>query len=101
MMVAACTLGQEDRSARVRQWKRLAGTARPSARHSGRFLEISYQSGSGVFDELEALVASERQCCAFVDWDVVQEVDGNIMRITAKPESPDDIASLAALFSSD
>ena len=52
-----------------------------------------------MFDELKALVASERQCCAFVDWDVVQEVDGNIMRITAKPESPDDIASLAALFS--
>jgi hypothetical protein len=94
----ACTLGTDDGSERMRRWEDLADTGRPTARRNGPELEVLYQSGSGVQAELEKLAAAEQECCAFVVWTVTQQDGQPILRVVAKPEAPDDIASIAALF---
>ncbi len=56
---------------------------------------------AGVRDELEALAAAERQCCAFVAWDVSQDGRHPVLHVTADPSAPDDIAPIAAMFGAD
>ena len=94
----ACTLGPDDGSARLRRWQALAEKGGPSARRSGHRLEVSYQAEPGVRDELEALAAAERECCSFVAWEVSQDGDLPVLRVTADPSDPDAVAPIAALF---
>ena len=69
----ACTLGPDDGAMRIDRWQALADTATPSARRVGHQLEVRYQPGPGVREELEALAAAEAKCCSFVTWAVTQE----------------------------
>lgn len=93
----ACTLGPDDGPARLRRWQHLADTAAPSARRVGHRLEVRYQPGPGVREELEALAAAEARCCSFVAWAVT--ADGAlVLHVTANPGTPDDIAPIASLF---
>lgn len=96
MTVAACTLGADDGRTRMLRWRALAEVARPVARRIGSVLEVSYPFGAG--EELESLVAAERQCCPFVGWDIVRRGDAFVLQIAADPHRPDDIDSFAHLF---
>jgi hypothetical protein len=69
-----------------------------TVRRNGSELEVRYQSGSGVQAELEDLAAAEQECCAFVVWTLTQQDGQPILRVVAKPETADDIASIAAAF---
>jgi hypothetical protein len=97
----ACTLGPEDGAARAERWRALAEKGRPSARRIGHRLEVRYELAPGVHDELEALAAAERRCCSFVAWDVGRDGPHAVLRVTAPPDTPDDVASIAALFGAD
>jgi hypothetical protein len=85
----------------MRRWQDLAQKGHPSARRSGHRLEVRYQPEPGVREELEALAAAERQCCAFVAWDVSQEGRDPVLHVIADPSAPDDVAPIAALFGAD
>ncbi|HVB94761.1 MAG TPA: hypothetical protein VND67_10590 [Acidimicrobiales bacterium] len=80
------------------RWRRLAEKTRPVARRIGPHLEVTYPLDAQVGDELEYLVAAERRCCQFVDWDLIDRGDILVLRIAAHPERPDDIESFADLF---
>lgn len=97
----ACALGPDDGPARMRRWQALAQKGRPSARRSGHRLEVRYQPEPGVRDELEALATAERECCAFVAWDVSQDGRHPVLHVTADPSAPDDVVPIAALFGAD
>jgi MerR family copper efflux transcriptional regulator len=94
----ACTLGPDDGAARMDRWQRLADTATPSARRAEHQLEVRYQPGPGVREELQALAAAEAKCCSFVAWAVTQDGDHPVLHVTADPQTPDDVAPIAALF---
>jgi hypothetical protein len=93
-----CTLGPDDGLARMRRWQALAEKGRPNAQRDGHRLEVHYQPEPGVREELEALAAAERQCCAFVAWDVREERHHIVLHVTANPSVPDQVAPIAALF---
>lgn len=57
----ACTLGPGDGATRIERWQRLAASAVASARLVGHQLEVRYQPGPDVPEELEALAAPEAQ----------------------------------------
>lgn len=97
----ACTLGPDDGPARMRRWQALAEKGHPSARRGGHRLEVRYQAQPGVRDELEALAAAERDCCSFVAWEVTQDGPEAVLRVTAEPSAPGDVAPIAALFGVD
>lgn len=46
----------------MRRWQQLAVRANPVARRTGPVLEVQFQSGPGVQEELELLAAAEQQC---------------------------------------
>jgi len=92
----ACTLGADDGRARVLRWQRLAAVTGPVSRRIGPVLEVRYPLDAG--EELESLVTAERQCCQFVEWDIIRRSDTFVLRIAADPERPDDIEPFAALF---
>jgi hypothetical protein len=62
----ACTLGVDDGAARLRRWQALAEGSAPRARRNRHRLEIRWRVDADGASELEALVAAERECCAFV-----------------------------------
>jgi hypothetical protein len=82
----------------MRRWQALAERGRASARRSGPRLEVRYQPEPGVREELEALVAAERQCCGFVAWEVSEDGGDPVLQVTAAPTAPEDLAPVAALF---
>lgn len=94
----ACTLGLEDGAERMRRWRKLVGRSAPTSRRMGHELEVRFQSGPGVQDELETLAAAEAQCCAFVAWTVLVDGSQLVLRVTAPEDQPEDIESIARAF---
>jgi len=94
----ASTLGLEDGAERMRRWKQLIDRAMPTARRIGGELEIRFQPGQGVQDELGALAAAEAQCCAFVAWTVLIDGAHPVLRVTAPEDRPENIESIASAF---
>ncbi len=94
----ACTLGANDGPARLQRWQHLHQEAAPTIHRTDGELEVRYQPGSEVMDQLQALVADERACCAFVGWAVTEEGGRPVLRVTAPTESPQDIEPIAALL---
>lgn len=68
-----------------------------TVRHGGT-LEVRYRADDGVREELAALAAAERQCCAFVSWEVHAEDGALVLRVAAPADRPEDVAPLAQLF---
>jgi hypothetical protein len=82
----------------MQRWQSLAEEAHPVARRSGPQMVVRYRPGPGVREELEALAEAERRCCSFVTWEVAEDGGHPLLRVSAKPESPDDVAPIAAVF---
>jgi hypothetical protein len=67
----ACTLTPGEGVDRLDDWRRVgdrAGLGREAA--PGR-VTLRFRDAPGVEAELGRLVEAERECCAFLDWDVV------------------------------
>lgn len=94
----ACTLDSDDGGQRLARWRALSAAATPSVRREPEALVVAYPAGSGVREELEALAAAERQCCAFAEWEVSQDTDRVVLRIAS---DRDGLAAIAALFGTD
>lgn len=94
----ACTLDAQDGAAQLARWRELAARARPEARRDGHRVEVRFEAAPGVADELRALVATERRCCAFLTWTVADTGDAVVLGVEAAADSPDDVATVAHLF---
>jgi len=96
MMPIACTLDVPTLAERLRRIKALTGTSLLSHELGGGQLRLTYHLDAA--DEVRAIVALERSCCAFVDF-VVQE-DGQSVGLTvsASPEARDSATWLFAQF---
>jgi hypothetical protein len=82
----ACTLGQEDGAQRVRDWRRvLQDAGAGTQREPGRFT-IRFHDRAGIEDELTRLADAERDCCAFLGWNVVQHEGEWRVEITGRDE---------------
>lgn len=94
----ACSLGLDDGAERMRRWKQLGERATPNARRTDRELEVRFQPGLGIQEELEALAVAEAQCCAFVAWTTLVDDGQPVLRVTAPEHRPGDIDSIARAF---
>jgi len=82
----------------MRRWHALTDRAAPPARRVAHQLEVRFPPGPGVHAELQALVAAEQQCCAFLVWTVTVDSGQPVLHVTAPPDQPDDIDAIASLF---
>lgn len=64
----ACSLGRTDLARRQKRWLALAARTPARVSRTGAGLRLTFGAGAGVAEELSALVALERECCAFADW---------------------------------
>lgn len=98
----ACTLGPDDGAQRMLRWQRLGASAQLGARlyraAAGSRLEVRYRPAAGVPTELRSLAVAEGACCPFATWEVVEEPDQTVLRVTAGPEGEGGVAAIAALF---
>jgi hypothetical protein len=94
----ACTLGATDGADRSRRWRQLAAEAPPVLRRTEGRLEVRYQPGPGVLDELRALATAEAECCSFVAWTVTEQAGQPTLVVAAPADDPDRIEPIAALF---
>jgi hypothetical protein len=92
----ACTLGPDDGATQLQRWRELAARGRPVARRDRHQLEVRFKPG--VSAELRALAAAEQRCCAFLTWTVTDTDGGPVLHVSATPESPDDLTTVADLF---
>ena len=93
----ACTLGLVDGMERMQRWQRLVDVANPAFDRADNRLTVGFTGGAGVLEELQVLAAAERECCAFLDWDV-SVVDRPTLTITA--DNPEDLDAIAGQFGS-
>ena len=76
----ACSLGATDGAIRMARWRALCD-ARLSVRRSPDQLVALYPSQGDIHEELEALVAAERECCPFAEWEVTRDSEHVVLRI--------------------
>jgi hypothetical protein len=81
----ACTLGAADGVVRLAQWRALSD-ARSNVRRSPGEVVVRYEPRCGLYEELESLVAAERECCAFAEWEVTRDPENVVLRIRADPQ---------------
>jgi hypothetical protein len=94
----ACTLDASDGAARLQRWRALAEKSPPAARRSGHELAIRWRLDTDGTTELEALVASERECCSFVTWSLSSRGPETLLTIAADPGRPEELDAIMALF---
>ena len=72
-MEIACTLIANDYARQSERWRRLRAQAGIDRRPVSDGLQLRFRDDPGVERELRALVAVERDCCAWADWQVSRE----------------------------
>lgn len=93
----ACSLSHDDLAQRAARWDALAARALRHTALTKHGLQLAFAAEPGVADELESLVALERECCAFAAWSVRASVDQLTIEISG--ESEEAVTAVQALFS--
>lgn len=95
MLPIACSLEGGEARRRWRDWRALLAD-RLADEHSARELLVRFRDADDVRTELHRLVAAERDCCGFVDWDLA-EFQGELVLTVKGEESA--VAAIDAAFS--
>jgi hypothetical protein len=93
--VVACTLTSEDLGAQAERWTRLRSEAGLERVETQDGLRLSFSDERVVEEELRALVAVEKECCAWASWDVRREDGVLVMHASSTAEG---VASLHAML---
>jgi hypothetical protein len=93
--VIACSLTAEDLPERRRRWRALLEGSLLERTEIPGGVRLGLRAGDGVEQELRALAALERQCCAFASF----EVSATEARVTLDvTSSADGVAAVRELF---
>ncbi len=83
----ACSLGQGDLAQRAERWQALAALALSQVSRTERGVRLVFRADPGVADELRALAALERECCAFATWSVRPDGGQLILEVSGDGEA--------------
>lgn len=92
----ACSLDADDYRARIAGIRELAKRSLRSSRREGLKLHLNYKRQA--LGEVEALVAREAKCCAFLDFAVTHDRHGVHLTVTAPVEALEAAEDLFAQF---
>jgi hypothetical protein len=81
----ACTLGADDFKERTEWIRNLSRHSLLKADRSPLTLSLTYRSDAT--SDVDQLVAKERACCSFLDFDIHHDPEGIRLRITAPPDA--------------
>lgn len=86
MLPIACTLGADDGRQRVEEWRDVVRRSGAGARREPGLITLQFKDDANVAAELARLVSAERDCCAFLGWELVHGSDGWVVHITGTDE---------------
>jgi len=92
----ACTLGQVDAAQRADRWRALASRALAQGSATQLGVRLVFDADPGVADELQALAALERECCAFAAWSV--RANGSQLTLEVTGDSDEAAAAVQSMF---
>lgn len=78
-----CSLSATDLTSRVAQIAELGRDALLDSRYDGTRAELRFASTEGVRARVDAIVAAESQCCAFLTMRVADDADAVLLTIDA------------------
>ena len=93
--VIACTLTADDLAGQAARWRRLLRRAGAGRIETDDGIRVAFHDDAAVEHELRALVAVERQCCAWAHWEVLRDEGELALRVTS---SADGAAALHVMF---
>jgi hypothetical protein len=93
LLPVACTLGPADGTQRLAEWRRVTADAGAGRSIATGLVTLKFRDAPGIGAELRRLVAAERDCCAFLGWNVVQtaaewrvEISGSDEELSSLPQ---------------
>jgi hypothetical protein len=92
----ACTLGPAEFRQRLVRIRLLTRTALRERTRDGLQLRLGYDSAAAA--EVRELVALERACCGFLDFQLREQGDRLLVTITAPAEAADSVAEIFSEF---
>lgn len=81
----ACILEGDEARTRWRDWNDLVAESASVENQPGR-LKLSFQNGEETRAELIRLIAAERECCGFVEWELEETVAAISVLVTGSNE---------------
>jgi hypothetical protein len=94
----ACSLSATELPKRLAEMHDVGRRALLDVRTTGTHARLSFAPGAGVRDRVEAIVAAESQCCAFLDMTVGDRADTVLLTIDAPEGAEPVLAELVAAF---
>jgi hypothetical protein len=82
----ACSLSATDLPGRLAEMAALGDAALVDSQQDATHAELRFAAGAGVRERVEAIVAAESECCAFLTMRVTAEPDTIVLTIDA-PEA--------------
>lgn len=92
----ACTLSATDLRARGEELRALGGDGLLDATEDEARAVLRFRPDPSVRERVEALVAAESECCAFLDFEVAHGDDATVLTISAPNGGAEMVHELAA-----
>jgi hypothetical protein len=96
----ACSLSATELPARLAEMAALGAAALTDTRQDAAHAELRFAAGAGVRERVEAVVAAESHCCAFLAMHVTGEPDAVVLTIDAPEGAEVVLAELVDAFRS-
>jgi hypothetical protein len=97
-MAIACSLGADELPARLREIRAIGEAALLDSEVSAASAVLRFSADADVRQRLEAIVAAESRCCAFMTFDLRDEGGRLALRIEAPEDAQAALEQLAAAF---
>lgn len=83
----ACSLNASEALTRKARWEALAETALIDVRRTSQGARQVYRRDGSVTRELSELIALEAECCAFLDFELVEGEDELVLEVRGPREA--------------
>lgn len=92
LLPIACTLGVDEGRQRIEDWRAVVRRSGTSTMRDPGVITIEFRDGPEVGAQLTRLVNAERDCCAFLGWELLRTDAGWALRITG---TDDELATVS------
>jgi len=97
----ACALSATDLPNRLREMSDLGRDALVDSDLDGTRARLRFAAGAGIRERVDAIVAAESSCCAFLAMRVSDEPDAVVLTIDAPEDAEPVLAELVDAFTAD
>jgi len=94
----ACSLGATDLAARGAELRALGGDGLVSVSEGPGRAVLTFRPDAEIRERVEAIVAAESECCAFLDFRVEHGTEATVLTISAPNGGAEVVSELASAF---